>query len=384
MKKRIGTGCVISGTHPVRKEEHALKQLTVKHVPEHYKLAAPEDQRGRWIEIAYPVGHYIDSSRQLVAGRTIDEAEAGRKIVRGERITKRCHIYLPAGYDPEDQTRRYNVLYLLHGVGGDHGEWLQGNPAPDGQPLICHILDHLIAEGEIEPLIVVFPNGRSSHDWTDRSFDFAGTSMLGFYYFDYELRYDLIPFIEAHYPTRADISDTSADAVIRNRMHRAIGGLSMGGMQALNLIIGGYRFDSAEHVGKRTGEHPGLEPTVQAPGLLDLFGYVGAFSNAPTSSSGEVLGGRIRTCGHPLHLLYLTCGDADAISYDVYGRSIAGLKEHAGDALGDFCQVVVKGGVHNFDVWNHAAYNFGRLAFRPREQQASNVLRVTVGGSSAE
>jgi len=356
-----------------------MQPLKIKHVPEHYKLAAPEDKRGRLVEITYPVSHYIDASRQLVAARAIDEKEAGRQVVQGEPITKRCQLYLPAGYDPEDRTRRYNVLYLLHGVGGDQGEWLQNNLARDGEPLVCHILDHLIADGEIEPLIVVFPNGRSSHDWTDRSFDFARTCILGFYYFDYELRYDLIPYIESRYPTYANIEDTAPDAIARNRLHRAVGGLSMGGMQALNMIVGGYRHDSVHYAGVRTGEHPGLEPTVQAPGLLDLFGYVGAFSNAPTSSSGDILGERIRKNGYPLHLLYMTCGDADEISFDVYGRSIEGLQEHAGEALRDFYQVVVKDGVHDFGVWNNAAYNFARLAFRPHEQQSTNVIKVTLG-----
>lgn len=337
------------------------------------------DKRGRLIETTYPVGNYINSARQLVTNQAIDPREAGRETVSGEKITKVCQIYLPAGYEAEDQTRRYNVLYLLHGIGGDQQEWLQGNLAEDGHPIICHILDHLIAEGEIEPLIVVFPNGRSSYDYSDRSVDFAGTNVLGFYYFDYELRYDLIPFIEAHYPTYADIADTSSRGITRNRLHRAIGGLSMGGMQTLNMIIGGYRYDSIKHVSGHTGEHPGLEQTVRAPGLLDLFGYVGSFSNAPTSSSGDVLGDRLRACGHTLHLLYLTCGDADTISFDRYLHAIGGLQEHAREALGDFYQVVVRGGVHNFDVWNHAAYNFARLAFRPRDLPATNVVKVTVG-----
>ncbi|MRH45180.1 esterase, partial [Aquibacillus halophilus] len=106
--------------------------------------------------------------------------------------------------------KKYNVLYLLHGVGGNHNEWLTGSGEADGNYVICNILDNLIANGDINPVIVVFPNGRSSHDWTDQSFNSEGTNMLGFYYFDYELRYDLVPFIESTYNTYANIEDTSA------------------------------------------------------------------------------------------------------------------------------------------------------------------------------
>src|SRR5690606_7771064 len=112
---------------------------------------------------------------------------------------------------------RYPVLYLLHGVGGDHFEWLNGSRTEDDRPVICNVIDHLIARGEMEPAIVVFPNGRASHAWGDASFNFAGTNMLGFYYFDYELRHDLIPFIEGKYHTRANIRDTSPEGVAYNR-----------------------------------------------------------------------------------------------------------------------------------------------------------------------
>ncbi|REJ12564.1 MAG: esterase, partial [Paenibacillaceae bacterium] len=48
----------------------------------------------------------------------------------------------------------------------------------------------------------------------------------------------------------------------------------------------------------------------------------------------------------------------------VYNDAIEGLAEAAGDKLGGLRQVVIPGGVHDFGVWNHGAYNFARLAFR--------------------
>jgi len=335
----------------------------VKEIPEHARKAAPKERQGTLTEVAYPVRNYINASRQLVTDRGIGTAEAGRETVRGEAIVKKCVVYLPDGYEREHH-RRYNVLYLLHGVGGDEQEWLSGGGEEDGRPVICNLLDHLIGEGEIEPLIAVFPNGRNAHDHGDRSFNTEGTNLLGFYYFDYELRYDLIPFIESNFRTYADISAPSAAGIAASRRHRAIAGLSMGGMQVLNLVIGGYRCDSVKYTKNRHHWENGLDTTGRAPGMTDLFAYAGAFSNAPTTSPGRVLGDSIRSAGHRVELLYMTCGDRDDISFGVYNEAIDGLAEAAGDRLGDFRRVVIPGGVHDFGVWNHGAYNFARLAFR--------------------
>ncbi|KRE45362.1 alpha/beta hydrolase [Paenibacillus sp. Soil522] len=339
-----------------------MTDLEGTEIPAAYMSAATTGKQGSVREVAYPVKNYIDLSRQLVTDRPIDFLEAGRATVSGEAIMKSCSVYLPAGYDERDPDTRYNVLYLLHGVGGDEYEWLRGSGSEGGNPILCNMLDNLVANGDIKPVIVVMPNGRSSHDWTDRTFNTEGTNMLGFYYFDYELRYDLIPFIESAFKTYANIRETSPEAVEYNRTHRAIAGLSMGGMQALNLILGGYRCDSAAITGAKNGWSNGFAPIVPARGMTDLFAYVGAFSNAPTSSNGKHLGASIAMSGHRLRLLYMTCGDADGISIDCYAQSISGLADSAGDYLDAFYQVPIKDGVHDFNVWNNGAYHFARLS----------------------
>ncbi|NLM97012.1 MAG: hypothetical protein GX175_05305 [Halanaerobiaceae bacterium] len=209
-----------------------MGNIKITTIPEEYKRAVPEEFQGKIKEISYTVGNYINSSRQLVTNQAISSEEAGRETVQGEPIVKKCNVYLPAGYEENDKDRKYNVLYLLHGVGGSRFEWLKGGGWIDGNYAICNILDNLIMNGEIEPLIVVFPEGRSSHDWVDNSFSVDRTNILGFYYFDYELRYDLIPFIESNFNTYADIAAKSPEAIEYSRKHRAIAGLSMGGMQA--------------------------------------------------------------------------------------------------------------------------------------------------------
>ena len=70
---------------------------------------------------------------------------------RSERVA-RCVVYTPPGYSTD---RKYPVLYLLHGIGGNDREWQRA----------CHadnVLDNLIADGKIQPMIVVFPNGNAS------------------------------------------------------------------------------------------------------------------------------------------------------------------------------------------------------------------------------
>src|SRR4030066_269349 len=66
-------------------------------------------------------------------------------------VNRSCHVYTPAGYT---ETKKYGVLYVLHGIGGTEDEW-PGNGAPH------RIMDELYAGGEAEPMILVFPNGRA-------------------------------------------------------------------------------------------------------------------------------------------------------------------------------------------------------------------------------
>ncbi|MGO4181879.1 alpha/beta hydrolase [Paenibacillus sp. TAF43_2] len=340
-----------------------MTSLEIAGIPAAYIRAAASGNQGSVRDVVYPVNHYINQLRQFVTNREVDFWETGRETVRGEAIMKCCSVYLPAGYDDSDNATRYNVLYLLHGVGGDQYEWLRGSWNEGGNSILCNMIDNLIANGDIDPVIVVMPNGRSSHDWTESKFNSEGTNMLGFYYFDYELRYDLIPYIESTFKTYANIGETDPEAIEFSRKHRAIAGLSMGGMQALNLILGGYRCDSATITGVASEWENGLASTVPVRGMTDIFAYVGSFSNAPTSSNGKLLGTSIALRGRKLQVLYMTCGDADEVSFKCYNQSIEGLTDRAGDFLNSYYQVTIKGGIHDFQVWHNGAYHFIRLLF---------------------
>lgn len=355
-----------------------MNMVEVKHLPDSYLQMVAEEQMGRVQQATYQVGNYINSSRQLVTNQNIDPEEAGRETIEGEAIEKRVSVYLPPGYDRDDKDTKYNVLYLLHGVGGNRYEWPRGSSRLSINYTMANILDNLIAAGEIEPLIVVFPEGRSSHDWNDASFNPEGTNILGFYYFDYELRYDLIPFIESNYNTYADIRDESAEGIANSRQHRAIAGLSMGGMQSLNLTFAGHRNDFAKFTGAAAGPGNGLVPTVQTPGMQDLFAFVGAFSNAPSTSSGSVLGQGIASSPHKIDLLYITCGDADGVAMGSYRTAINGLQQAAADNLGAYYQVIMTGKGHDFSVWYNGAYNFLRLSFGKVDYEPSDAITVTL------
>ena len=90
----------------------------------------------------------FDVLRDSIAHGKIDTITYKSKTVD---TLRRTLIYTPPGYSKKN---KYPVLYLLHGIGGDEKEWLNG-----GKPQV--ILDNLYAEGKIEPMIVVMPNGRA-------------------------------------------------------------------------------------------------------------------------------------------------------------------------------------------------------------------------------
>ncbi|MFX0557818.1 alpha/beta hydrolase-fold protein [Maribacter sp. CXY002] len=125
---------------------------------------------------------------------------------------RRLHIYLPPGYDQRNKKDKLPVLYLLHGGGDNDASW---NTA--GRANV--ILDNLYAKGKLSPMIVVMPSG---HTPVEGFFMGAGPQQDPFCQ---DFLNDIIPFVESNY------------AVSKKREDRAIAGLSMGGVQTLNLAL---------------------------------------------------------------------------------------------------------------------------------------------------
>jgi enterochelin esterase-like enzyme len=108
-------------------------------------------------------------------------------------------VYTPPGYTKE---KKYPVLYLLHGIGGDETEWNRF-AAPD------ILLDNLIAEGKANPMIIVMPNGRAQKNDRPEGDIFAAAP--AFATFEKDLLEDLIPAIESRYSTYTDLTNGHLD-----------------------------------------------------------------------------------------------------------------------------------------------------------------------------
>jgi enterochelin esterase-like enzyme len=174
---------------------------------------------------------------------------------------RKMNVYTPPAYSPE---RKFPVLYLLHGLGGDETEWQTACKADV-------ILDNLIADGQALPMIVVMPNGRAQKN--DRAEGHLYAAMPAFEKFEADLLESVIPAIESHYSVFAD------------RDHRALAGLSMGGGQSLNF---------------------GLTH-------LDTFAWIGGFSSGPNAKSPAALVPDPAATRKQLKLLWLSCGSKDGL-----------------------------------------------------------------------
>ncbi len=243
------------------------------------------------------------TERDSIAHGQLEMVEYDSKTVGTRR---KMQVYTPPAYNANKQ---YPVLYLLHGIGGDEHEW-QNLATPN------IILDNLIADGKVEPMIVVMPNGRAQKN--DRPEGNIYAAAPAFANFEFDLLNDVIPAIEAKY------------SVICDREHRALAGLSMGGGQSLNFGLA----------------------------HLDTFAWVGGFSSAPNTKTPEELIPDTALAKQQLKLLYLSCGNKDGlirISQDVH----AYLKQQD---VPHIWHVDAHG--HDGDTWSKNLYNFAQLIFR--------------------
>lgn len=282
-----------------------------KYVPEFVDMIDSEDLTPRYTD-----------------GGTLEEIEYETKDYFGDEsvITKKAFVYLPKGYD---KSKKYNVLYLMHGIGGNEREW----GMCDKTSKVKAMMDNLIEKKEIEPFIVVAANGRSSANFADTNSDYNS-----FYCFGKELRNDLIPFIDKNYATYADYKEDGYD-LTKARKHRAMAGLSMGGMQTINIGM--------------------CE-------CLDIMSYFGSFSSAPTTNNASKIAKSLESFeGYDIHYLYMICGTEDNIAYGAASSAVNGLTTFT-DKIVDgenFKWQTVKG-VHDFKVWYLGYYNFAKLVFK--------------------
>lgn len=278
----------------------ALQSAMAQNPPQSIQLG-PDDKPAF---PAAPAG--FDVVREGIPHGKIETVEYDSKSIGNKR---KMLVYTPPDYSPD---KKYPVLYLLHGIGGTEREW-----ADNGAP--AAILDNLLADKKIVPMIVVMPNGRARSN--DRAEGNVFESAPAFGDFDKDLLGSIIPFVESHY------------FVVADREHRALAGLSMGGGQSLDF---------------------GLANT-------DVFAWVGGFSSAPNTFPPQKLVSDFDKA-RSLKLLWVSCGDKDGligISQNVHKY----LKENNVPHVWH-----VDSGAHSWPVWKNDLYLFSQLIFKEKSK----------------
>ena len=229
---------------------------------------------------------------------------------------RKMMVYTPPEY--EKSTVRYPVLYLLHGAGSDETSWTQR-----GQAQV--ILDNLIAEGKLKPLVVVMPFGFAAARAPGAARGDAAENKMQREGFAKDFLDDVIPMVESTFRVYAD------------RDHRAIAGLSLGGAQALAL---------------------GLSHT-------ELFSRVAAFSPAMGAGNNPVTGGvdfemvlaDSAKINSQLRFLWVSCGTEDTLFESVRQFSNQ-LSQHKVEHIWR-----VTGGAHTYPVWQRNLNDVAPMLF---------------------
>jgi len=212
-------------------------------------------------------------------------------------------VYTPPGY--ERSTNRYPVLYLLHGAGSTETSWTERGRAHV-------ILDNLIADGKLKPLLVVMPFGFAAQRAQGARGDAAENKMQreGF---SKDFLQDVIPLVDSKYRVYTD------------RDHRAIAGLSLGGAQALAI---------------------GLTHR-------ELFSRVAGFSPAMGASNNPATGGvdfetvlaDAAGINSDIKFLWVSCGTEDTLFNSIHDFTQQ-LSKHKIEHI-----YRVTGGAHVYPVW---------------------------------
>ncbi len=230
--------------------------------------------------------------------------------------TRKCLVYTPPGYQKETR-RRYPVLYLQHGAGESQLGWtMQGK--------VNFIMDNLIAEGQVTPMIIVMDNGYAPDPEAENPYRPRGEDNR----FEDNLLQVLIPEIDSCFRTLP-----SAET-------RALAGLSMGGGQALRIGL----------------PHP------------EVFGSVGTFSGGGgrrgTFDVKTSYGGVFKDTGRfneAFSLFFIGCGTLER-GYQAMKSMHETLSEHG-------VRNVWSGpvGSHEWQVWRHHLHDFAGHVFEPRK-----------------
>jgi enterochelin esterase-like enzyme len=160
---------------------------------------------------------------------------------KSTNTSRRAFVYTPPDYD-KDQTKRYPVLYLQHGWGEDETAW-------SNQGHANLIMDNLIAEGKCKPFLIVMTYGMTNE------IKFGGLRNFDIKPFQTVLVDELIPYIDGNFRTLSD------------QLHRAMAGLSMGGMETKMITMA--NLDKFSWIGLLSGGTFSLDDVNKTPGFKE-------------------------------------------------------------------------------------------------------------------
>ncbi len=243
---------------------------------------------------------------------------------------KYFNVYLPNGYNQSNTSKKYNVVYLMHG-GGEDENLLFGGPGQNKELKV--IIDNMIAKGDIEPVIVVTPSFNKGRN------DVA--------YFHEELTKTLIPLVETKYNTYLN-SKSTAD-MKASREHRAFGGFSMGSVCTWYTFIN--CLDYIKYYMPLSG---------------DCWALGGTAGGSKPKETAEYLANVARKSGYKApqdYKLFCATG-SDDIAYPNMKPQMDEMKKitdtfkYSGDPKeGNFYFMVANGGTHWWGYVNQYIYN---------------------------
>ena len=225
-------------------------------------------------------------------------------------MDRRLTVYTPYGCE-NNPKKKYPVLYLLHGAGGDEEAWISmGRTA--------QILDNLIEKGLAEPMIVVMPNGNPGQaaartlNIPEKPYDWSDPANRDLYV--QSLCTEIVPFIEKNF------------RAIAKPASRAIAGLSMGGGHTISASI--------------------LHP--------EMFDYI-----CPLSAAGNMTPEQVATLKKAgVKLYFLACGNTDFLfqnAEEMHGKLVEQGLEH---------EYFVSEGGHVWSNWRLYLNTFARKLFK--------------------
>jgi enterochelin esterase-like enzyme len=224
------------------------------------------------------------------------------------------YVYTPPSYDPK-RAKPYPVLYLLHGWSDRANGWTAVGQAN-------FIFDNLIAEGRVEPMLVVMPLGYGDMKFVNSGYEVWDDDAVidhNVDLFSQALLTEILPQVESEY--RAS----------KNRNDRAITGLSMGGLESLTIGM----------------THP------------EQFGWVGGFSSALGHGEEKQLAALNGKTAN-LHLLWIACGTEDDL-ITPNRKFIAWLKSKDVPVT-----AIETPGMHDWMVWRDNLAHFAQLLFQKK------------------